>query len=43
MLIPALLIRTSTRLNLQCLIYELLGLLRVRDVSLNRDSLSTAL
>src|SRR5215218_589644 len=28
---------------LQCLIYELLGLLRVRDVSLNRDSFSTAL
>src|SRR5215207_8599652 len=28
---------------LQCLIYELLGLLRVRDVSLNLDSFSTAL
>src|SRR5215210_1052099 len=28
---------------LQCLIYELLGLLSVRDVSLNRDSFSTAL
>src|SRR5215207_9894514 len=28
---------------LQCLIYELLGLLRVRDVSLNSDSFSSAL
>ena len=44
MLIPALLIRTSTRLNLfHRPIYELLGLLRIRDVGLYRDSLSTAL